>query len=72
MLNRICWLHRQLKPEQGIRIIIDGDLKLTIDKTDILRKDDDCITVLRANGRIIVINPHQIKWITTTNIGGVV
>jgi hypothetical protein len=34
--------------------------EVIIDRTDILKSDDNMLTIFRANGRIAVINPDEI------------
>ena len=66
MMNRICWLHTKITHDQVIVVVSGDEIRTRIDKTDILRKDDDCITVLRADGNITVINPVLVMKIYTT------
>ena len=66
MMNRICWLHTKIPHDQVIVVVSGDEIRTRIDKTDILRKDDDCITVLRADGNITVINPVLVMKIYTT------
>ncbi len=39
--------------------------EITIDKTDILKSDDNMLTILRAKGGITVVNPNEIIMICT-------
>lgn len=61
MLDRIFFLHSKISKDQCIRIVttVQG-WELHIDRTDILKSDDNMITVFRANGNIIIINPNEI------------
>ena len=66
MINRICWLHAKLTHDLKIVAVLSDDFRIDIRKDDILRKDNDCITILRPNGRIVVINPGKVMAIYTT------
>ena len=41
--------------------------EIIIDKTDILKSDDNMLTIFRAKGRIVVINPDEIIMACTMN-----
>ena len=66
MLDRIFWLHGKLSKDQVMRIILSREnWEVTIDKTDLIKSDDGCLTILRANGNIMVINPDHVVTICT-------
>ena len=66
MLDRIFWLHSRINHEECIRIVMSvKGWEITIDKTDILKSDDNMLTILRAKGGITVVNPNEIIMICT-------
>lgn len=68
MIDRVFWLHSRIKHDECIRVIMSvKGWEITIDKTDILKSDDNMLTILRANGRIMVINPDEIILACTMN-----
>ena len=68
MMDRVFWLHSRIKHDECIRVVMSvKGWEITIDKTDILKSDDNMLTVLRANGRITVINPDEIILVCTMN-----
>lgn len=71
MLNRICWLHSKIRHDQVIVAVFGPEIKTTISKSDILRKDDDCLTILHPDESITVINPNHVVKIYTARKGSV-
>ena len=69
MLNRICWLHSKIRHDQVIIAIQGYEVKTIIGKSDILRKDDDCLTILHPDESITVINPTHVVKIYTARKG---
>lgn len=68
MLDRVFFLHSKINKEECVRIILSvKGWEITIDKTDILKSDDNMLTIFRANGRIVVINPDEIIMACTMN-----
>lgn len=66
MLDRIFWLHSRINHEECIRVVMSvKGWEITIDKTDILKSDDNMLTILRAKGGITVVNPNEIIMICT-------
>ena len=66
MLDRIFWLHSKLTKNQQLRIVLSREnWEVTIDKTDVIKSDDQMLTILRANGNITVINPEHVVVICT-------
>ena len=68
MLDRIFFLHSKINKEECVRIVLSvKGWEITIDKTDILKSDDNMLTIFRAKGRIVVINPDEIIMACTMN-----
>lgn len=68
MLDRVFFLHSKINHEECIRVVMSvKGWEITIDKTDILKSDDNMLTIFRANGRIVVINPDEIIMACTMN-----
>lgn len=66
MIDRIFWLHSRINHEECIRVVMSvKGWEITIDKTDILKSDDNMLTILRAKGGITVVNPNEIIMICT-------
>ena len=66
MLDRIFWLHSKLTKNQQLRIVLSREnWEVTIDKTDVIKSDDQMLTILRANGNITVLNPEHVVVICT-------
>ena len=66
MLDRIFWLHSKLTKNQQLRIVLSREnWEVTIDKTDVIKSDDQMLTILRANNNITVINPEHVVVICT-------
>jgi hypothetical protein len=66
MLDRVFWLHSRINHEECIRVVMSvKGWEITIDKTDILKSDDNMLTILRAKGGITVVNPNEIIMICT-------
>ena len=61
MLDRIFFLHSKINKEECVRMVLSvKGWEVIIDRTDILKSDDNMLTIFRANGRIAVINPDEI------------
>ena len=71
MLNRICWMHSKIRHDQVIVVVFGSDIRTIISKSDLLRKDDGCITVFHPDENITVINPRQVVKIYTARKGAV-
>ena len=70
MLDRIFWLHSKLTKNQQLRIVLSREnWEVTIDKTDVIKSDDQMLTILRANNNITVINPEHVVVICTMKKG---
>ena len=69
MVNRICWLHSKIRHDQVIIVIQGYEVETIIGKSDILRKDDDCLTILHPDESITVINPAHVVKIYTARKG---
>jgi hypothetical protein len=61
MLDRIFFLHSKINKEECVRIVttVKG-WEIHIDRTDIIKSDDDMLTIFRPSGTITVINPNEI------------
>ena len=71
MLNRICWMHTKIRHDQVIVVVFGKDIRAIITKSDLLRKDDDCVTVFHPDESITVINPIHVMKIYTARKGSV-
>ena len=68
MLDRIFFLHSKINKEECVRIVLSiKGWEVIIDRTDILKSDDNMLTIFRAKGRIVVINPDEIIMACTMN-----
>ena len=68
MLDRVFFLHSKINKEECVRMVLSvKGWEIIIDKTDILKSDDNMLTIFRANGRIVVINPDEIIMACTMN-----
>ena len=66
MIDRIFWLHSKLNKDQLLRIVLSREnWEITINKSDLLKSDDNMLTIFRANGNITVINPAHVVVICT-------
>lgn len=71
MLNELCHLHSKLNPDQMLKIVFAEDMHVLCDKTDLVRKSDNCFRIMRANGRIVTVNPSRVMYVCTVSKGGV-
>lgn len=70
MIDRIFWLHSKLTKHQQLRIVLSREnWEVNVDKSDLLKSDDNMLTIFRANGNITVINPEHIVVICTMKRG---
>jgi len=62
MITEIDFLHRKIKKGECVRIILTvKGWEVGIDKTDLLKETDSgMLRIVRANGRLTVINPEHI------------
>ena len=68
MLNELCWMHSKLTKEECMRIILTrNDWEITCDKTDLVAKFNGCFRIIRANGKVVSINPDNVAMICTMN-----
>ncbi len=68
MLDRVFFLHSKINKEECVRMVLSvKGWEIIIDKTDILKSDDNMLTIFRAKGRIVVINPDEIIMACTMN-----
>lgn len=50
MIDRIFWLHSKLTKHQQLRIVLSREnWEVNVDKSDLLKSDDNMLTIFRAN-----------------------
>lgn len=70
MLQELCWIHSKLSKDECMRIVLTRkDWEVHCDKTDLVGVFNDCFRIVRANGRIVSINPDEIIVICTMKKG---
>ena len=66
MLKELCWMHSKLTKNECMRIIMTvPDWEIHADKTDIVGEFNGCFRIVRANGRIVSINPDNVALMCT-------
>ena len=61
MLDRIFFLHSKITKDQVVRIVlVRENWEVQISKSDLIKSDDNMITIFRANGNITVVNPNHV------------
>ena len=68
MLEELCWMHSKLTKEECMRIVLTRDnWEVHVDKTDLVGIFNNCFRIVRANGRIVSINPDNVAMACTMN-----
>ena len=71
MIKRICWLFSKIQADEEIEIKLRDEWTVTISKSDLIKADQDVLTVFRAKGGICVVNPDQVIMAHTRKKGGI-
>ena len=71
MIKRICWLFSKIQADEEIEIKLRDEWTVTISKSDLIKADQDVLTVFRAKGEICVVNPDQVIMAHTRKKGGI-
>ena len=66
MIEELLWMHSKLSNEECMRIVLTRDnYEIHVDKTDLVGEFNDCFRIVRANGRIVSINPSNVAMACT-------
>jgi hypothetical protein len=66
MIQEVLFLHSKLSTDESLRIILLRDgFEVQCDKTDLIGSFNDCIRIVRKDGKITSINPDAIAMICT-------
>ena len=72
MIQEILWMHSRLKKDECMRIILTvTSWEIHCDKTDLVGEFNGCFRIVRANGRIVSINPSEIAMVCTMSKGSI-
>ena len=70
MIDRVFWMFSKLPRDRQMRVILSREgWEVLIDDEDKLSADDNCITIYRKNGNLVVINPEHIVMLCTIKKG---
>lgn len=68
MLQEVLWMHSRINKNECMRIVLTvKGWEIHCDKTDLVGEFNGCLRIVRANGRIVTINPEQIVMVCTMN-----
>ena len=68
MIEELKFVHSRLTSKQCMRIILTRkDWEVHCDKTDLVGEFNGCFRIIRANGRIVTINPTHVVMVCTMN-----
>ena len=66
MIKELLWMHSKLSNEECMRIVLTRDnYEIHCDKTDLVGEFNGAFRIVRANGRIVSINPSNVAMVCT-------
>ena len=66
MLKELIIIHSRITKDECMRIVLTrDDYVIHVDKTDLVGEFNNCFRIIRANGRIVSINPDQVAMVST-------
>ena len=70
MIQELQWIHSKLQHDEVMRIIMTREgWEIHCDKTDLTGPFNDCFRIVRANGRIVSVNPEQVALVCVMKKG---
>ena len=66
MIEELFFIHSKLSSDECMRIILTRDnYEIHCDKTDLVGEFNNCFRIVRADGRIVSINPNTVAMVCT-------
>ena len=66
MIEEMKWIHSKISKDECMRIVLTRqNYEIHCDKTDLVGEFNGAFRIVRANGRIVSINPEQVAMVCT-------
>ena len=69
MIKQLCYLFGKLHADEVMIIKLRDEWEVSVTKADIVKANNDVLTIYRARGSICVINPDQVIMAHTRKQG---